>query len=506
MENEQILQEVITYVEETLRNSSRGSIEYIDFKNQKNRINTRQNHIIYGRRGAGKTSLLNVVEKKQGIFKYINMEDFKDIDLSNIVIQVLINLYNSLNSNYKKFGILEFKKKYLKYKLNLKVKNQIIKLNMKLNEPNFYDITEKSKGSNQKTIEGEGSLNILEKITTKGKATWTKDKQIEKTTSYHEEKFEVLKGSLGVYKSLLNMYEELYDIKYIYLILDDFYFIPKNSQYKFIDFFHRITKDTCLFLKIASIKYRTRLFLEEGGTYVGTQLNHDIIPIELDYTLENFNMLKDFMKEILTQINKKFNAQFIFEYFSDNGYIQLYLASGGVPRDLLVLYSYLLNKVLSKEITTIGKVEVTDAAINKIDSKIDAIKTDVSDGNAQQVEHVFEYIRNQAVNINKCNMFLISKEEANAFQKEHSYIKELMDLRLIHIVNSKTSCAPSDGKMYEAYMIDIGLYPNSKPQKFKQIDLTYKDSEGRKDAIRSCPKVSLASIRQYLSEKEVAIE
>jgi ABC-type molybdenum transport system ATPase subunit/photorepair protein PhrA len=63
MENEQILQEVITYVEETLRNSSRGSIEYIDFKNQKNRINTRQNHIIYGRRGAGKRSLLNVVEK-----------------------------------------------------------------------------------------------------------------------------------------------------------------------------------------------------------------------------------------------------------------------------------------------------------------------------------------------------------------------------------------------------------------------------------------------------------
>lgn len=509
--NKRKIQSVINYAEETLRNSSRGKVEYIDFRNQKNRINTNQNHIVYGRRGAGKTSLLNVLDKessdnvKKGFSIYINMEDYKDIELNNLILITLRKLMKSLDFKYKKYSIFSIKNNMAKSKLRVEVKTFIRQLDLKLKEPNQYDVTIRTKGTTQKTANGEGDVTLFEKVKLGGKAAWSKDKEVEKTASYQENKLEELKGNIEKYKLILNKYENIFGVEHIFLVLDDFYFIPKNNQYKFIDFFHRITKDTCLYIKIASIKYRTKMFLEDAETYLGTQLNHDMIPIDLDCTLENFNMLMDFMREILTQINEKFDAHFIFDHISTNGLTQLCLASGGVPRDLLVLYSSLLNKLLINEIETIGKVEVTDAAINKFDSKVDAIKTDVHNDNMQEVEYVFEYIRNFCVNDHRCNTFLISKDEANKMQQEHSLIRELMDLRIIHIVNTKTSCAPSDGLMYEAYMIDLGMYPNAKPKNFKQIDLTYKDEGGRKDEIRSSPKISLVSIRNYLNDKEAAI-
>ena len=67
-------------------------------------------------------------------------------------------------------------------------------------------------------------------------------------------------------------------------------------------------------------------------------------------------------------------------------------------------------------------------------------------------------------------MFLVCNPDLEDFPQISQAINELMDLRMIHLVEPITSAAPSDGKKYSAYMIDIGLYTNSKPRNFNQMN------------------------------------
>ena len=126
--------------------------------------------------------------------------------------------------------------------------------------------------------------------------------------------------------------------------MDDFYFIRKLEQPFFIDFFHRLTKDTNLYIKVGTIRYRSKLYTTTEESYVGTELGHDIQEIDLDYTLDRFDLLQTFLKELLEEAIKQSKSQLDSkDLFSENGFKQLCMASGGVPRDFLSLLLKLLN-------------------------------------------------------------------------------------------------------------------------------------------------------------------
>jgi len=74
---------------------------------------------------------------------------------------------------------------------------------------------------------------------------------------------------------------------------------------------------------------------------------------------------------------------------------------------------------------------------------------------------------------------------------------------MIHLVEPITSAAPSDGKKYSAYMIDIGLYTNSKPRNFNQIEPGASDDKARKDKIRASPRLNLDELSQELKENDL---
>ena len=246
--------------------------------------------------------------------------------------------------------------------------------------------------------------------------------------------------------------------------MDDFYFVPKSAQPEFIDFFHRLTKDTPLFVKLATIKHRSRLFKTTDQTYIGAELGHDIYEIDMDYTLDKFSDLKDFMDELLQTALRDSGVELdVDDLFTGEGFSQLCLASGGVPLDFLALFVRLANSVIAGRGAKIGKVEVTEEAINNIQSKLEALKID-SAGELQILESYLGVIRRAIYNDRRTNAFLVAKDELEQHPQERQAIRELVDLRLIHLIDSNTSSAPSDGRRYEAAHLDVGLYENSRPR------------------------------------------
>jgi len=316
---------------------------------------------------------------------------------------------------------------------------------------------------------------------------------------------EQLRIALNDYKKSFSNISKTLSNKPIFIIFDDFYFIKKSIQPDFIDYFHRLTKDTPVFIKIATIKHRSKLYISAHGNFIGVELQHDVVPIDLDYTLDQFRPLVDFMEQILDQILKTSECEWIKKVFAGDGFAQLCLASGGVPRDFLSLFTSLLDKFANKSISRIGKVEVTECAINNISSKLESFRTD----SVEEIDALEEYLNQIKVFVigtKKQNTFLVPKDELDRLPKERQAIRELCDLRFFHLVDSNISAAPSDGRRYEAYIVDPGLYPNARPVKFIQIDPTEEDEKSRKDSLRASPRLDLEKLKESVGAKSQYIQ
>ena len=104
---------LITYIEENLRATGSSGLEFIDPRNHRQRLISKQNHVIFGRRGAGKSTLLSPLKNlPECIGINLNLEDYKDITFPNIIVSILIEAFKTLR--------LEIKSNYPWYKFNLK--------------------------------------------------------------------------------------------------------------------------------------------------------------------------------------------------------------------------------------------------------------------------------------------------------------------------------------------------------------------------------------------------
>ena len=93
-----------TIVQEGIRvqRDSPEPVEYIDAANTLSDAIARQNHVIFGRRGCGKTLLLHESERRVKAdvkVVYINCEDYKQHSFPNVLIEILDQLFGELEKN-----------------------------------------------------------------------------------------------------------------------------------------------------------------------------------------------------------------------------------------------------------------------------------------------------------------------------------------------------------------------------------------------------------------------
>lgn len=485
---------LVAYIEENLRASSSAGLTFIDTRNLKGRLAAKQNHVVFGRRGAGKSTLVkSVCGPAHHVSVRINLEDYKDISFPNILLHVLKASCDELGRAVKA------RSRWWQVMSAGVFQRQIRSLERELSSLLYEPDQEEQKIRTTEGRETSGKFGLSSKEV-KGSFGKSSSSEREVARTIPVDKLARLQIDIPTFKRLFSEASKLAGNAPIYLILDDFYFVPKAVQPEFIDFFHRLSKDTPLFLKVATIKHRSRLFKTTEQSYIGAELGHDIYEVDMDYTLDKFADLKEFMNQLLRAAIRDSAATLdADDLFTGDGFAQLCLASGGVPRDFLSLFVRLANSVVAGRGNKIGKVEVTEEAIANVSSKLESLKID-SAGEREVLEGYLSIIRKSIYNEHRTNAFLVAKDELEQYPQERQAIRELVDLRLIHLIDSNTSSAPSDGRRYEAYILDIGLYENSRPRNFNQVEPGSQDSKSRKDDLRSSPKVSLANLAQRIKE------
>ena len=82
----------INYIDENIKASSATDIPYIDDQDHLERLRNKQNHVLFGRRGTGKTILSNSlggIDAKKYLFIKVNLEQYKGTPYPNILLKIV---------------------------------------------------------------------------------------------------------------------------------------------------------------------------------------------------------------------------------------------------------------------------------------------------------------------------------------------------------------------------------------------------------------------------------
>ncbi|MDH4986432.1 hypothetical protein QEZ47_13015 [Aminobacter anthyllidis] len=341
-------------LEEATRSTTEGVKYFIEpAKGTLSRGKTRRHHFIFGRRGSGKSSLLNKLRSELTLDRmpvaYIDLETFKGHSYPDVLVSILIKTLDSYSEWFSTAGVFPASKQSFWQKLfgaKPRVKSidgrkagDLVKrlgdirseLASLLSEPEELSRTRRAKQSKERKAEGSGSLEFGT-----GQASASASRSIaterEIADSYNSKKIEVLHRRIIDFKQIFSDLSSVSG-KPSYLFLDDLYHIRSSNQAEVVDYFHRITKGTNTWMKIGTIKHRTQWYFF-GQPPIGMKLGDDADEIDLDVTLEKYDLTKEFLIKVLDQFCREHESK-VSDILSDGARDRLVLASGGVARDFL---------------------------------------------------------------------------------------------------------------------------------------------------------------------------
>jgi hypothetical protein len=477
-------------VQENIRVQRGGSetIDYVDVSRALPDIVTRQNHVIFGRRGCGKTLLLETAKQKVGgaiRVVYINCEDYKQHSFPNVLIEILDAIFEEFEKNLKGW----FGRRKRSRELIEAIRSELAKLREAEDET---EKTVKETETAETSVRGSAKVDVIPLGIAAGTA---RKAEIEQEYQRHDSKIQKLNLILPrLKKSIREFFEVSTSVKSVFLELDDFYHLPRTMQPHVADYVHRLCKDVPLYFKFATLRHASTLYADRGNQPTGAQERHDYQPINVDYTLADFRRTSNQLREILYRFGEKAGMERaeVDDLFMGEGFERLVLASGGVPRDFL---SFLLDALSPKEPgdERVGKDDVRLLSSAVLQQRIEELKADSEQRDQDTLIRGIYAIRKFCLD-KKVNVFLVADKVLQEPNGVKELINRLLDYRIVHLVGSALTHKTLQGT-FNAYMIDIGAYANFRKLegRFTEIDVTAADA---KEQCRNAPILDLAALVQ----------
>ncbi len=245
------------------------------------------------------------------------------------------------------------------------------------------------------------------------------------------------------------------DLLRAYVFVDDFYLLDIESQPEVLDYLHSLTRDANCWIKIASIERLTRTF--EPSTRSGLEVPHDATTIDLDVTLQDPRAAQIFLERVLGDYTAAAGLPTPRSIVKPDALSRLVLASGGVPRDYLSLLASAIVEARKARSAAreVGKEDVAKAAGGAARSKRRDLEQDVRDSDAPVLIAFFDKLAS-AVKSAGFTYFLARVDEPTG--ANYDRIGRLVDLRFCHLIQASLSDQHKPGVRYEAYILDLSAF------------------------------------------------
>ncbi|WP_334039963.1 ATP-binding protein [Burkholderia ambifaria] len=249
----------------------------------------------------------------------------------------------------------------------------------------------------------------------------------------------------------------------IYLFVDDIHYLPSAEVPHFLDLLHGVTRDNLVWLKIAGIQHQTRWFIPVPPT--GLQTGHDAAIINLDVTLEHPERAKQFLESVLRGYIEECNASPLSNVLSTAALDRLVLASGGVPRDFLTLCAASIQTARQRpNAKTVGVQDVNNAAGVAGQTKLQELEDDAAatSGRSRELVASLNIVREFLLTTEEITFFRVDFRDKELRSVEYRTLQALADLRMLHLINPSLSDQHHAGQRAEVYLLDLSQYSGSR--------------------------------------------
>lgn len=477
-----VLQDALT---DAVRASEESVRRFIEPGNGTLRMALRRRpHLVFGRRGSGKSSLLRKAIAEHNLDRrpsaFVDLEPFKGHTYPDVLISVLAEFFRSLKRWLDEAAVAPANKRSVwarwlakprkaplrrseAAQISAEIDAILADLEQLLHEQDEAEIERRVGHSTRVAAEANASVQVPGVPVGLGaRASGEAGRTEEVLERLRRSKANYLHRRILEYQRLLKRVVDLAGADGL-LILDDLYYIRRSDQPFVVDYFHRLTKNQGLWLKVGTIRHRSSWYMR-GDPTVGTKLGDDADAIDLDITLEKYRTAKVFLTRVLREFASDTDID-LDDLLTEGAVDRLVLASGGVARDFLSITNKAISVARERGETYRG-VKVNTEDVNQACGEHEGTKreelSDDAGGDLAELLTEFEKIRQFCLDEKSVNCFLVEKDHpADGYRQ----IKELVDLRLLHLVKSRVTVRDRPGRIYEAYLLDLSQYTGERKKR-----------------------------------------
>jgi len=429
------------------------------------KLAARRHHLLTGRRGTGKSTLLHVVRKRlvaDGIaVATVDMERFKGREFPDVLIEILVALLDEISPGIRAKHLLP------DLRLRLRVIRLTRELGQALKDPqSVIRRVERKAAHDKRAGAGFGAGGSYKGLKASGDLGASASTQSLATSEaeYEELKIERLQQLAPriaeVLSELVNRSSEQHAI----IFIDDYYFVRLQDQPQVLDYLHQVCKGTGVWLKVGGVGSRLRPYAE-GNPPVGMQPTQDIDRLALDVTLDDFATAQRFLEDMLDGVLANFKVTST-SLFSDTARNRMVLACGGaVARDYITLTDAALDEAverMSKAKTykdgaqvTVQSADVHRAVRKRLNTKEEEELSIDAGSDAPQLSARWRDICEFTRESGEIAFILVKQTDLDGtdWGKE---VQQLESLRLLHRIKDTVPNTPNwRGIKTMAFMVDL---------------------------------------------------
>ena len=456
-------------------------------------LSSKFHHVVFGRRGTGKSSLLRHIEGQLrasgSLVAWVDQENLKALSYPDVLVAAVAEMLGQFAIQLDiKFP--EQKKSWRNwFKPKQSAERQLVD-DLRIATAALVDLkrmpdssevewtevmSDESSLQTDRSAQIGGSLKGVAIGASGGRGRSQKSsRNSEVAQRYTASKAEHLERALSTYRVLMARVGSL--VGDAYVILDDFYHLEYSDQPSIAGYFHRLVKDSGVWLKIGSIQLWTRLYAG-GRPPVGMQVPHDLKDRTLDRNLQQFPGTKRFLEGILSSLGDECGVE-RDQLFSEGALDRLILASGGVPRDYIGLVALSISEAKNRGVSTkAGSSRVIAEDVNKaagrtVENKLSDMREDAGEEWVQLHKLVMDLTTHCRTSKSAC--FLIDTSDVLLVND----INRLQNMRFVHHVESNETLARQQSARYNAYVLDVSQLA---AQRAWQVDfMSWTRREGRR--------------------------
>ncbi|HLF79760.1 MAG TPA: hypothetical protein VJB57_19940 [Dehalococcoidia bacterium] len=456
-------------------------------------VEEQRNQVIYGRRGTGKTHVLNVLQSKAAdeakvCVVYLDMRTLGSSSLfddsERPIHERFMGLYKDVLSTF--YNVL------FEYAIERATGNvsaalsdlDDIERQLKYSEPGETSVrtrtTEEAESASRRALGGTVGTSGVEVRGDLGGERRTSAAREEERAATHQSKIVFP----AVYDAFLAVLEHL-EIDRFLILIDEWSSIPLDLQPYLAELLNRVFfANRHVTIKIATLEFRSRFvsFNRDGIKEFGLELGGDIESLDLDdfyvYDRDPAGTEATFADVLYRHVNAALDdpnylrdrygvesaSDFVTVFFTENAFKELVRAAEGVARDLLQVFGRSYTHSWRNGAARVTGPNVTIAARDWYESDKQA--------NLGDEQHLLlRKLTEGVIGAKRARSFMVAREDSGS-----PLLRSLIDQRVVHMIRKGYADKDNPGTRYNIYTLDYGCYVDLKGTKVEpQFELPLDD-------------------------------